>query len=145
MIRGSEASNYAELLVQTLPRSITTESEAEAIQRRIDALIDRAESLTEAEQELLSLLGDLIFAWEDGKYDLPEVPPHEIVKALLETHGLHQKDLVGPVFPTEGIASEVLHGKRGLTYDYVQRLATFFRVSPAVFYSEEGTGLKSGT
>ena len=59
-----------------------------------------------------------------------------MVKALLETHDLRQQALVGPVFPTKGIASEVLSGKRKLTYDFVERLARFFQVSPEIFFSD---------
>jgi HTH-type transcriptional regulator/antitoxin HigA len=129
-----EAEAYAKLLASSLPRSITSEEEAEAVQRQINALIDKPEELTEAESELLSLLGDLTLVWEDRKYDLSDIAGPEAVRALLELHGLRQSALVGPVFPTRSLASEVLSGKRQLTYDYVRRLAEFFRVSPAVFY-----------
>ncbi len=47
---------------------------------------------------------------------------------------MRQGDLVGGVFPTKGIASEVLNGKRQLTYEHVARLAKVFHVSPAAFY-----------
>jgi HTH-type transcriptional regulator/antitoxin HigA len=135
MTLGTEASqSYADLLRENLPRSITTEAEADAIQRQIDALIDKPGELSEAEEEFLSLLGDLMLVWEDGKYRLPDIYGREAIRGLLQERDLQQKDLVGPVFPTKGIASEVLSGKRSLTYEYVRRLAEFFHVSPAVFY-----------
>jgi HTH-type transcriptional regulator/antitoxin HigA len=132
--RGS----YAGLLQAVEPRPIRTEAEADRIQAVVDELIDRAETLTRDEEDLLLLLGTLIERWEGDKYELPGVPPHEIVQALIESHQIRQKDLVGPVFPTEGLASEVLHGKRRLTYDFVQRLAAYFHVSPEVFFDAVG-------
>jgi HTH-type transcriptional regulator/antitoxin HigA len=134
----SASSSYAELLAQYQPHAIRNEQDAERIQELIDTLIDR-EELTDDEEEFLALLGSLIFMWEaDGKYNLRDVPPHEVVKALLEARGLRQQALVGPVFPTKGIASEVLSGKRRLTYDFVERLSHFFDVSPETFFTTSG-------
>ncbi len=50
---------------------------------------------------------------------------------------MHQSDLVGRVIPTKSIASEVLRGKRRLTYVHVEKLAHVFHVSPAVFFPAE--------
>jgi HTH-type transcriptional regulator/antitoxin HigA len=124
------------MLVHYQPHPIGNEQDAERIQELIDALIDKGQ-LTDDEEEFLALLGSLVFMWEaDGKYNLGDVPPHEVVKALLEAHDLRQQALVGPVFPSKGIASEVLSGKRKLTYDFVERLARFFQVSPEIFFSQ---------
>lgn len=125
--------SYADLLARVAPASITSEEEADAVQCHIDDLVDRGD-LSPDERKLLSLLGDLMLAWEDGRYDLPEVAPVDVIRELLDAHGMRQGELVGSVFPTRAIASEVLHGKRRLTYDYVARLAEVFHVSPAVFY-----------
>jgi HTH-type transcriptional regulator/antitoxin HigA len=92
--------------------------------------------LTDAESEYLSLLGDLIWTWEQGQYTLAAISPVEMIRCLLEDAGYRQKDLVPQVFPTESIASAVLNEKRKLTYDYVQRLAKFFEVSPSAFFLE---------
>jgi HTH-type transcriptional regulator/antitoxin HigA len=115
------------------PRSIASEEDAARTEGQIDELVDRSE-LTAAEASLLSLLGDLVHAWEADRYDLEAPTPSEAIRALLEAHGLHQQDLVGPVFATKSVVSEVLRGKRGPTYAHVERLARFFHVSPSVFY-----------
>ncbi len=103
------------------------------VQRQIDELIDRG-ALSPDERKLLSLLGDLMLAWEGDRYGLPAVSPADAIRALLDARGMRQGDLVGRVFPTKGIASEVLNGKRQLTYEHVARLAEVFHVSPAAFY-----------
>ena len=53
---------------------------------------------------------------------------------------IRQKDLV-PIFKTESIISEVLTGKRQLTMGYIQELAQFFQLSPAVFLPQKKSNL----
>jgi len=125
---------YADMLATFQPRPIKTEKEAQRLQAIVDGLIDKPEPLTEDERQFMVLLGYLIEAWEAGKYELPAVTPLGILRSLIEDNELRQQDLVGSVFPTAGVASEVLHGKRRLTYDFVQRLAEYFHVSPALFF-----------
>jgi HTH-type transcriptional regulator / antitoxin HigA len=45
---------------------------------------------------------------------------------------LKQKDLV-PVFGSQGVASEVLNGKRSISKAQAKALGDFFHVSPALF------------
>jgi len=107
---------YTDLLVRFAPSSITSEDKAGMVQRQIDELIDRGD-LSPDERKLLSLLGGLMLAWEGDRYDLPAASPADAIRALLKARGMRQGDLVGGVFPTKGIASEVLNGKRQLTYE----------------------------
>jgi HTH-type transcriptional regulator/antitoxin HigA len=134
MMTGTRSPvSYATLLAEAQPRSITNEAEATAIQARIDRLIDQPE-ISATEADLLSLLGDLMAAWEEDTFALEAPTPEEAIRALLQAHGRARQDLVGPVFATKSIVSEVLHGKRRLTYDHVSRLASFFHVSPTLFF-----------
>ena len=135
MILKSAHAGYTDLLAEAVPHPIHSEEEADAIQERMNALLDKRETRTEDEENFLELLGALMFLWEDGKYELPAAEPHERVRALLEDNGLRQKDLVPHVFPTESVASEVLAGKRKFTYDSVDRLAEYFHVPVDLFYT----------
>jgi HTH-type transcriptional regulator / antitoxin HigA len=136
MMIGSDIQRYGELLSETLPRTIRSEAEAEQVQKRINDLIDRRDELGKAESELLSLLGDLIIVWEGSTYDLQDIYGVDAVKVLIRERGFRQATLVGPVFQTSSLASEVLSGKRALSYEYVERLSRFFGVSPAVFFPD---------
>ena len=51
----------------------------------------------------------------------------------MEANGLKQKDLIGVVFETASVASEVLSGKRELTKDHVRKLAKRFEVQAELF------------
>ena len=69
---------------------------------------------------------------------MPDISGPAAIRALMQERNLRQADLVGPVFPTRSRASEIMAGKRALTYEYVRRLAEFFQVSPALFYPTDG-------
>jgi HTH-type transcriptional regulator / antitoxin HigA len=148
MTLGAELAEYADLLVSARPRSIRSEEEADAVRRRINLLIDKPGDLTEAEEELMSLLGDTLLVWEGDRYAVDPLKPLEVLRALMSDNGVRQVDLVGPVFPTRPIASQVLNGKRKLTYDFVQRLATYFpRIARAVLRAiiQEGVRARNRT
>jgi len=133
-MRTTATDSYAELLQRYQPRPIKTEAEADRIREVLDSLVDRVEVLSSDERDFMLLLATLIETWEEENVPMPDLPPHQLVKALLEARGLRQQDLVGQVFPSKGIASEVLNGKRKLTYDFVGRLADFFQLPADVFY-----------
>ncbi len=54
---------------------------------------------------------------------------------MLEDNGMKQSELVGPVFASPGIVSEILSEKRQLTLSQIPKLAAFFHTSPAIFVS----------
>jgi HTH-type transcriptional regulator/antitoxin HigA len=64
---------------------------------------------------------------------LPRAKPVEVLRFLIEQHGLKQKDLA-EVFGTRSIVSEVLSGKRKLNREHIERLSQKFHVSPEVFF-----------
>lgn len=81
---------------------------------------------------LLGLLGAFITAYDDEHHRLPDAPPAEVVRLLMDQHGLRQGDL--PEIGSQGVVSEVLSGKRALNTAQIRRLAERFQVSPAAFF-----------
>jgi HTH-type transcriptional regulator/antitoxin HigA len=69
----------------------------------------------------------LIAAYEEGKWPrrAPSVP--DLIRHLMDQHGLKRADLV-PLLGTPSRVSEVLSGKKGLSMAMVQRLRARFRV-----------------
>lgn len=80
---------------------------------------------------LLDTLGTIIQAYEADHYPVPASSGAEVLRFLMEEHGLTQSDLseVG----SQGVVSEILHGKRELNTRQIRALAKRFKVSPAVF------------
>jgi HTH-type transcriptional regulator / antitoxin HigA len=133
MTRGiAKPEPYVELLRSFPPRPISDEVEFAATQSVVDALLDRPE-LTADEQDYLNVLGTLIAEYEQTLEPLPDISGVELLEVLIAEQNLRQKDLV-PIFKTESIVSDVLHGRRKLTVEHIQKLADFFHVSPAVFF-----------
>jgi HTH-type transcriptional regulator/antitoxin HigA len=126
--------SYEEILAGKPPHPIHDEREADRVREDIQALL-RTHPRTEGEEEYLSLLSQLLIAWESGRYDVPNVPGIEALRNMIEDNGLTQSALVGPVFASPGIVSEILSGKRQLTLNHIRKLAAFFHTSPAVFLS----------
>lgn len=136
-VDARDVESYADLLTTFQPRPIRGEREAAHVTSLIDTLTDLPR-LSEGQREFVGLVGQLLYDWEAEHEEPIEVSPREIVHSLLEDNGLRQVDLVGPVFPSASAVSDFLAGRRPLSYDRVRKLATFFHVSPAVFYPARG-------
>ncbi|MGC2285215.1 MAG: hypothetical protein WA542_08205 [Candidatus Acidiferrum sp.] len=124
---------YGALLKKVPPKVIRTEKENEAYTEILYELDQRSKRLSAAEKELAELLTLLIEDFEEKRYRLPRTKPVDVVRFLMEQHGLLQKDLVD-VFGTRSIVSEVLSGKRELNKEHIARLSARFHVSPEVFF-----------
>ncbi len=142
MTIGTNNQSYRDLLLTFLPRPIKTEQDYTVVQTELDRLIDQDE-LSPAEQDYLDLLGTLIWEYEARTEDRVnfELRGVDLVKGLLELHGLKQKDLL-PIFKTRSIVSAVLSGKRRLTVAQINALAAFFKLPHALFFQPiQGNGL----
>ena len=95
---------------------------------RARALVDRLwNSDDPADLARLEAQARLIAAYEETKW--PRRPPSiaEMIRHLMDRHGLTRADLV-PILGTASRVSEVLRGKKGLSMTMVQRLRARFRV-----------------
>jgi len=81
--------------------------------------------------DLAEALALFIHAYEEFHAKIPEATGPEVLKSLMETHGLTQSDL--PEIRSQGVVSEILSGERELNIRQIRRLARRFGVSPAVF------------
>jgi len=124
---------YGALLRKVPPKVMRTEKENEAYTEILYHLDRRSKRLTPAEKELAELLTLLIEDFEEKRYRLPRTNPLDVLRFLMDQHGLKQKDLVD-VFGTPSIVSEVLSGKRELNKDHIKRLSERFRLSPELFF-----------
>jgi HTH-type transcriptional regulator/antitoxin HigA len=121
------------LLAATQPKAIETEAENEFYLAEVTKLMQLGEALSPAQERLLKLLVNLIESFESQHYQLKSATPLEILTELMSDRGLKQKDLL-PVFGSQGVASEVLNGKRGISKAAAKALGEFFKVSPSLFF-----------
>jgi HTH-type transcriptional regulator / antitoxin HigA len=81
--------------------------------------------------DLLGVVTSLIDAWEARSVSLPKAEPREVLRHLLETHGLKQKDLAGIASPT--VVSDILAGRRAISKNVAKGLAARFHADVSVF------------
>jgi len=112
--------------------SIRNEREYNAAVKRLNALLDEiGDNEKHPLYGLLDTLGSLIALYEEEHYSIPEATGVEVLRFLMDEHGLTQSDL--PEVGSQGVVSEILNGKRELNVRQIRELAKRFKVSPTVF------------
>ena len=123
---------YGGLLAKTLPKVIETDQELEHFADVLESLDRLGRELRPEEKMLEALLSRLIGDY-DERVELPSLPPYKTIAFLMEQRGLKQADLL-PVFGSRSVASDVLNRKREPSKRHIRKLASFFRLSPEVFF-----------
>jgi HTH-type transcriptional regulator/antitoxin HigA len=80
---------------------------------------------------LMETIGSLIEPFESHHINDMDGNPTDVLKALMQDHGLKQSDL--SEIGSQGVVSEMLSGKRQLNVRQIKILSNRFKVSPAVF------------
>ncbi|MBI3319093.1 MAG: helix-turn-helix domain-containing protein [Candidatus Omnitrophica bacterium] len=113
--------------------SIKTEQDYKRAVALLDRLLD---AVGENERHplfgFLEVLGTIIESYEDDHVEIRRATGSEVLKFLMEEHGLTQSDL--PEVGSQGVVSEILHGRRDLNARQIKALSKRFGVSPAAFF-----------
>jgi HTH-type transcriptional regulator/antitoxin HigA len=124
-------AEYARLLAEALPKPIQNDAEhARITQKLLD--FDERDDLTPEEAALAEVLTLLVVDYEQKHHALPEVPPAEALKALMDERGLKHKD-IWPVIGNKGATTEILSGRRSISKAQARRLANHLRVPIDLF------------
>jgi HTH-type transcriptional regulator/antitoxin HigA len=112
--------------------AIRTEREYDAAVERLNSLVNEVgDNPKDPRYRLIETLSVLIEAYDREHHSLPEASSIEVIRFLMEEHGLTQKDL--PEIGSQGVVSEVLAGRRALNIRQIQGLAARFGVDPGAF------------
>lgn len=129
-----DRESYSALLSRYLPLPIRTKEDNERAILQIEALCHQ-DLLTDAEENLLELLVQLIERFEEKHYAFPahmQSTPLDMLLFLMEGNNLRQVDLVG-IIGSKGVVSEVVNGKRGISKKMAVALGERLNVSPGLF------------
>jgi HTH-type transcriptional regulator/antitoxin HigA len=123
---------YGKLLAAELPKPIESIEEFDRAVIRLEELdFHLPKPLSPEERALREILAALIDVYEQN-VELPEQPPNEVVKFLMDQRGLKQADLV-PVLGTRAQVSDIVTGRRGISKAQAKKLADFFQTSVELF------------
>lgn len=81
---------------------------------------------------LVSHMGDMLVAYDEAHRPLPKASGVEVLRYLMQEHGLAQSDL--PDVGTQSVISEILGGKRQLNVRHIRALSERFGVAAEVFF-----------
>jgi len=81
--------------------------------------------------DVLDYLSDQVEAYEDERYAIPASEPKEVLRFLMDQHGLKQEDLADCA--SQGRVSDILNGRRSISKEIAKKLARRFNVSAALF------------
>ena len=114
-------------------RAIRNEGEYERVVSFMNDLLDVVGDNEEHELAgLLDLVGRLVDDYESERHSMPESLPHEVLRFLMDQHGLKQTDLAAEI-GGQSVVSEILNGKREINARQAKALAARFSVSAGVF------------
>ncbi|MGA7315379.1 MAG: hypothetical protein WBX22_15535 [Silvibacterium sp.] len=127
-------ANPANMIARGAPRIIHNDRELETYTEALFELT-ALENPSRSELEAIELLTLLIERYEEGRYPIPAADAASVVRFLIESQNLTQRDLI-PQFGSESAVSMFLSGQRKLTLDQVRRLSTRFKLSADVFIAK---------
>ena len=120
---------YAPLL------AIRNGREYDAAVVRLNDLVDEiGDNPQDPRYRFIDTLSVLIEAYDEEHHKIPDASGVELLKFLMEQHGLSQGDL--PEVGSQGVVSEILRGKRGLNVRQIKALSRRFHLPAAVFFPE---------
>ncbi len=118
-----------------------TEADYNRLTATLDHLIDEVgEDESHPLASLMDTLGTLIEAYEDIHIPEPEVQPGDMLKFLLEAHGLAADD-VPELGPRKEVRA-ILAGKNPLEPEQILKLCLRFHVHPSVFVNDNNRSSK---
>jgi HTH-type transcriptional regulator/antitoxin HigA len=113
--------------------SVRTEREYARARATMDALLDAiGDDERHPLAEVLDYLADRIRVYEEEHVQISDAEPGEVLRFLMEQHGLKQDDL-GDCAPQSRI-SDFLKGKREISKEVAKKLAARFNVRADLFF-----------
>ncbi len=120
--------SYAPLL------AIRNAREYDAAVAQLNELVDEiGDNPKDPRYRFIDTLSVLIEAYDDQHHEVLDISGAELVKFLMEQHGLSQGDL--PEIGSQGVVSDLLRGKRALNVRQIRALSDRFGLSPEAFFS----------
>ncbi len=114
----------------------TTEQEYEQLVNLLDELVDvvRGDE-SHPLAKMMDVVGVLVENYENEHIPQPGADPIAVLRYFMKEYGLKQSDL--PELGSQGVVSEILHGKRTLNLRQLKALSRRFNVPVTMFIADE--------
>lgn len=127
-------NRYLELVRQFPLRPIRTKRDYATATKVMERLAIRGEENLDADElDYLEVLTDLVEAYDDEHFSLPEAAtPRDRLEALMEEARMSTADL-GRLIGNSGLASQILLGRRQLSKNHIRILSQHFKLDAGYF------------
>jgi len=113
--------------------AIHNEAEYDSVVSFMNSLLDVVGDNEEHElADLLDLVAQLVEDYEGTRHTPPDASPHQVLRFLMDHHGLKQTDLAAEI-GGQSVVSDILNGKRQINARQAKALAARFGVSAGIF------------
>ena len=132
--RHAASDSYLQCVIQFPLKVIKTEREHDQAVAAMGRLLIRGNP-DDGELQYVETLSQLVGEYEDKaghRIKLPNRDPIKILKFLMHESKMSISDL-GKIIGSQGVASEVLRGRRELSKSHIRKLAEYFHVNPGLF------------
>lgn len=126
------AKAWTALQAHALLRPIRNEADFERVHALANQLSDEVgDDESHPLFSLFEIAMELMEKWEDQHVAIPDAEPKEILRFLLESNNLRQKELSNIASPT--LISDILAGRRGISRALAKSLSVRFNVNVSAF------------
>ena len=98
----------------------------------LETLVE-SNKMTKAIQDEIELLNLLIEKYDEENNSFDELDPIELLKGLMKEHKLKAVDLSNLLDVSEGLVSDILNYKKGLSKETIRILADRFKLNQEAF------------
>lgn len=98
----------------------------------LETLVDSGKT-TKAVQEEIELLNLLIEKYDEENNSFNELDPIELLKGLMKEHKMKAVNLSNLLNVSEGLVSDILNYKKGLSKDTIRILSARFKLNQEAF------------
>jgi len=98
--------------------------------KKLEILLKKNLKKHQDEIELITLL---IEKWDEEQFQIPDLNPIEILKALMDENKLKAKDLTVILSLSKGTISKILNCQKGLSKETIRKLSEHFKMTQETF------------
>lgn len=125
--------DYAGLVGVFTPRPIRDKTDYANTVEVADAMAVHAEVFSRDQEDYFDILCRLIEAWDAEHVTWRKVGGREMLKYMVEEHGLSGADLSRILGVSRLLGPMILRGEREITAAHARALGKYFALSPGVF------------